>query len=199
MPKSRNSRSESARGTATACSNGEQPGRINYVRYETREGVGLFQVLREFDWTVGLLSNPRYRSVRIPKARAREILDLYSWLSGHTSAPPRDAYDDRISREPATWYRACATEHLRHADRLCDLLRMEGLDLRRVERQRLHGILWCDAETIVTRRERGKGDTWADPVVKDWLRSRRSDRRKKQARRKQAAENRKARDYKSSR
>ncbi|MBL8878261.1 MAG: hypothetical protein JNG88_03995 [Phycisphaerales bacterium] len=173
------------------------PPAARFVRYESREGVGLFHILHEFDWIVGDLSKPQYRSVKIPKARAREIFLLHSWLHGHTTAPPRTAYDDRLSRSPITWFRSTATEHLRRADRLCDLLRLEGLDIRRIERMQVRGVLWSDDETVVTRRERGPDDAWATKFVRAWLSSRQRDRRVKQKRRRQSAANRKARELKS--
>lgn len=167
-----------------------------WVRYETRCGEGLFHVARQFVWLADSSTKPRARAVIVSKVALREILQLEDWLRQNTTPPPRGTYDDRICREPITWFRASALEHLRHADRLCELLRKEGLEILRIERKQIRGILWQDEVTAVSRRERRNASQTGESVVTTWINARRAKRRMKQAKRRQSTMNRIAREFK---
>lgn len=123
-----------------------------YVRFETADGWGLFHACSEFLTYAGHRGGKG--GIRVARKALREIEALYAWLGTHTDPPPRDAYDDELSRRPATWFKPSAVEHIRRADQLCRLLNREGVDIWRVARQRPGRILWEDEVQAITRAPR---------------------------------------------
>ncbi len=119
-----------------------------FIRYETRQGAGIFGVGSDFRdiLSIGL--------IRVPRVIRREIEALAYWLNINTTAPPGEAYADRLSRSPITWFKATATGHVARAERLCRLLNEQGVNLRRVCTDDPGRILFEDDVQIVTRRPR---------------------------------------------
>lgn len=119
-----------------------------FVRFEAANGRGLFSTCSDF------LELVESRTIRVPRQAVRDVETLYRWLCRNTSGTPAGAYRDSRCRQPVTWYKASATEHLRRADLLCALLNRERVDIRRIARRRIGPVLWEDEIQVVTRRER---------------------------------------------
>lgn len=93
-----------------------------------------------------------HQSARLSRAELAELNSLKAWLWANTPNPPPEAYDDHRSRRPRTWFKPTATEHIRAAWRIADLLQ-RGQPIRPVQSRTLQ-ILWEDDVQVVAREQR---------------------------------------------
>jgi len=120
-----------------------------FIRFESADnGDGLFATA---SWFLDLVA---MREIRALRKTIREIEGLYNWLGTNTPAPPPIAYRDDRNRRPVTWFKSTAIEHCRRADRLCELLNRESVNVRRIARSKIPRILWSDDVQVVSRRDR---------------------------------------------
>lgn len=117
--------------------------------------------------------------IRVTRKKKRELRDLVYRLE---SLPPAscDAYMDRCSRSPITWYLATAIDELRVAQRLADALNKLGANILRIETDRPPPILWEDDVQVVTRRPRHPDRPPDCVVVRRHLERRKRTQRRRQ-------------------
>ena len=156
------------------------------IRYEDGSGEGLFGLVRTYEDLV------ETRALRVNRQRLRELRPLFKALRDLTPAPPADAYRDRMSRRPVTWFRATARELLAISERLVPLLNQLGANIHRIETDRPPPVIWQDAVQVITRRPRRPERPAPNP-----LKTRQIDRRKRLAKRRQRSGRIKARRLKS--
>jgi hypothetical protein len=117
-----------------------------YVRFEGPRGGGLFWVASE--------GSRLLRRLRMSRSDARKFTDLKSWLWTNTPVPGAGAYQDWRSRHPRTWFKECATEHVRLAWELSDLLCRHGVRIRPLRTRAPGTILWEDQVQVIVRPRR---------------------------------------------
>lgn len=117
-----------------------------YIRYEDKCGDGLFYIYSDFQDLVSM------ERIRLPGKIMREIESLGYWLETNTPAPRACAYRDPFSRWPIKWYKPSAREHIARADRLCQLLNEQGVDIVRMCSPKPGSIIYEDGVQIIIRR-----------------------------------------------
>lgn len=160
---------------------------LTLIRYEDGSGEGLFGLVRTYEDLV------ETRDVRVNRQRLCKLRTLFKALRDLTPAPPADAYRDRVSRRPVTWFRATARDLLAITEQLVPLLNQLGANIHRIETDRPPPVIWQDAVQVITRRPRRPERPAPNP-----LKTRRIDRRKRLAKRRQRNGRIKARRLKSS-
>lgn len=117
-----------------------------YIRFESRDGTGLFAEAGSFRAEMG--------ARRVPRWARREFVENYDWLSWHTPAPPEEAYVDTRARYPLTWFKQEARGHIARAWRIANILGRHGVHMRPIVSDDPGLILFEDEVQVVVRPKR---------------------------------------------
>lgn len=142
----------------------KRPSKPHFLRFEQRgTGQGLFTVLdtiRDYQrWGSCVLPDETVDRVRVGVLHRHEseIENARAWLFRHTVAPePEHFRIDSQYRQPRCWFVPTATEHQRHAWRLCHILNLANIPLRPIWAVSPPGeVLYEDPVQVVIRPDRG--------------------------------------------